>query len=258
MGKIWRSNDSFVFEVSGDKRYLIARPGGFFLADYAPKGAADGFCLFLRRRLSGRKIESAEQLGLDRIVILRTAEHNIILELFGKLNIILTDGAGTIVHALSERDWSKRSIRPGKPYVPPESLDYLAGGKSEFVKLVAGKSKSELARLLGLGKMIEHVWAEPDELWEKLNKIDIDPDQVEQEFKQLDISKAKSEKSSETAKLEKSIAKQEKLINEYEQKAVGLRKAGEHMFSRLAEYDEQVSKARKTGQKRLKVTLSSD
>ncbi|MBR9679609.1 MAG: hypothetical protein GOU99_01000 [Candidatus Altiarchaeota archaeon] len=255
MGKIWRAYDSFVFEVSGEKRYLIARPGGFYLADYAPKGKAGNFSLFLRRRLNGRKIEQAEQLGLDRIVILRTADSQLILELFGKLNIILTDLSGTIIHALSERDWSKRSIRPGKTYVPPESFDFLSIGKQAFVELVTDKNKSELAKLLGIGRMIDDVWGVPEELWDHLNQIDVDPDLIEAKFKQLDLEKGRSEKSSKTKKLEKSIAKQKKTIEQYEERATELRNTAEQMFSRLVEFDDRLSNARKTKQKRLKITL---
>ena len=95
--------------------------------------SAPMFCMFLRKRLIGAKIISAEQAELDRIAIFKLScydemgfaiELRLICEIMGKYaNLILTDSDGKIINALKLVDFSASEIRqilPGLKYTLPE------------------------------------------------------------------------------------------------------------------------------------------
>ncbi len=79
----------------------------------------DRFAQVFRSRFSGARVTSVEQINFDRILRIGTDRGSIILELFGRGNIILTDEEGRIIAATEQREWSARKILPGEPYVPP-------------------------------------------------------------------------------------------------------------------------------------------
>lgn len=73
-----------------------------------PKSPApSGFAMKLRKHLRNKRIENVQQLGVDRIVDLTfgsgEAEHHIILELYDRGNIILTDNSYSILNILRPR-----------------------------------------------------------------------------------------------------------------------------------------------------------
>lgn len=70
-----------------------------------PKGMIpSGFSMKLRKHLKNKRLERIEQLGVDRIVFFQfgsgEAAYYIILELYDKGNIILTDHEFTILYLL--------------------------------------------------------------------------------------------------------------------------------------------------------------
>ncbi|KAK7086161.1 hypothetical protein SK128_004141 [Halocaridina rubra] len=73
-----------------------------------PKSPApSGFTMKLRKHLRNKRIENIQQLGVDRIVQLTfgsgEVEHHVILELYDRGNIILTDNNYTILNVLRPR-----------------------------------------------------------------------------------------------------------------------------------------------------------
>ncbi|MGC8586464.1 MAG: NFACT family protein [Candidatus Micrarchaeia archaeon] len=83
------------------------------------------FAIAARKRLKGFKIEKIEQLNNDRIVRMHLTKGDekayIIVELFGKGNLILANGSGTITLAYMQHEFKDRSIRIGSAYAPPKS-----------------------------------------------------------------------------------------------------------------------------------------
>jgi predicted ribosome quality control (RQC) complex YloA/Tae2 family protein len=250
VGKIFRQGDVFAFEITGDRKFLIARPGGFYPSNYAPRGEADGFCMFLRKRLTGQIIRGVAQHNVDRVVFLEFDSFRLVFELFGKMNIILIEDGGV---AGSLR-------RCGKTYAPPESVDYLSLPESEFLRLTEGRTKAEVARLLGIGKLVETVWGGGiHSSLRKIAEIPLSPDEVEAEFKAGD-EKELTEKSiqganSKTRQMEKTLAELKKGIDESRAKAEGYRKAGKLVLSNLPFFDGEIKKAFQKGEKRIKVTV---
>jgi len=267
IGKIWRRGNIFVFEVSGaGKKFLIVRPGAIYLADYAPRGEADSFCMYLRKRFSGKKVEKVEQVGSDRIVKLSFPELDLILELFSTGNIIVVDKEGIIQNAFVQRKWSSREIRRGIPYTPPPFLDWLSMEKKKVVELIRGKSKAEVAKLLGLGRKVEKYWSEnPEEFVERIFEEASKPlssDEIEREMKAEDERKLVEEelrkREGKIKALEKSAEELQRKIEEYERKARIYRKAGDYIFQHLHEVEGMIERARRNGEKKIKVSLPID
>lgn len=255
LGKAWRSGDAWVFETSADKGYLVARPGGFYLTDYAPRGDATGFPMFLRKHISGRIVREVSQHKVDRVVRLHFNGAQLIFELFGRGNVVYQQ-EGEVQGAFRQ---SKRARR-GEPYRPPESVDYLAMGRDEFVGLVEGMDKGEVARELGIGQLVEEVWGGPAEMWEKLQALadePLDPQQVEEHFRERDreqlAARKREKKEAEKARLRKSIEGVERTIEEYEEKAGRLEAAAQHVMRNLHEYDRKLREAAGEGRRKLKV-----
>jgi len=163
---------------SGEGKRLIRfiLPGTAFLATAKPAyGRLPGFCTFLRKHVGNARLESIEQLGFDRIVILTfvklgapDGEHRVevrfklIIELLAPGNALLV-GEKTkktrkgdppeiiedaILHLFQPQQFKDRTLRGGVPYQPPppppdlhqpERLVTLAteSGKEILVKALA-------------------------------------------------------------------------------------------------------------------------
>ncbi|XP_060573398.1 LOW QUALITY PROTEIN: ribosome quality control complex subunit NEMF-like [Ruditapes philippinarum] len=81
-----------------------------------PKNPApSGFSMKMRKHLKGRRLESVEQLGVDRIVDLTfgsgEAAYHVILELYDRGNIVLTDYEYTILNILRPRTDQSQDVR---------------------------------------------------------------------------------------------------------------------------------------------------
>ncbi len=100
-------------------------------------GEPSNFAIAVRKRVGGYQISSISKVNDDRIVkfLLSKGESHlgIILEMFGKGNMVLVDEEGKILLAYTYEDFRGRSIRPRAAYKPPEnlSMDILAGSKEE-------------------------------------------------------------------------------------------------------------------------------
>lgn len=255
LGKVWKARNAYVFEVSGPKKFLITRPGGFYLADYAPRGMADGFSMFLRKRVSGKVVSSVGQHNIDRVVFLELGSQTLVFELFGKGNIILLED-GRIEGFLRR---SKRFEKGGE-YVPPESVNYLSVSSEEFSKLVEGKDKAGVSRTLGIGSLVEEAWG--DDMQAFLKKVaddPLNPEEVEGRFRDEDVdamkAEAEDEASAERKRMEKSIKELQETIEEYGQKSRHYRKTAEKLMAERTHYDGVLGKASQKGEKRIKVTL---
>ncbi|MCL4121461.1 UNVERIFIED_CONTAM: hypothetical protein GTU68_067008 [Idotea baltica] len=73
-----------------------------------PKSPApSGFAMKLRKHLRNKRLESIEQLGVDRVVDMTfgsgEASYHLLLELYDRGNIVLTDGEFNILNVLRPR-----------------------------------------------------------------------------------------------------------------------------------------------------------
>ena len=152
----------FQFSQKGEGKVLlrVMPPAGAYLTSEKPAMEAmpRDFCVVLRKHLNNAFFEKAEQLGFDRILSLsfRRGEQllTVVLELFGRGNVILCDEAGVIIQALTYKSWKDRSIKKGTPYARPPSSHSLPD--MDYQEFTGALSSGEeivrvLAAPLGLG-----------------------------------------------------------------------------------------------------------
>lgn len=68
------------------------------------------------------RIEKIEQGWNDRILVIHAERANIIIELFGGGNIIVTDEKNTILFVHASKEWKGRTLKMKEKYVPPQNL----------------------------------------------------------------------------------------------------------------------------------------
>jgi predicted ribosome quality control (RQC) complex YloA/Tae2 family protein len=118
------------------------------------------FAMALRKHLGNAILEEIEQVGFDRIVILsftgRNRErYNLIAELFGKGNVILTNDSYEILAVMLPKRYSTRELVGRAKYqLPPARANPFELSAEEIARVVS-ESKGDLvralARDLGLG-----------------------------------------------------------------------------------------------------------
>lgn len=140
------SKEELLFSLrsrEGAKKLLLscrADTAGLYFTSYPPENPAKPpmLCMLLRKHLTGAKILSLEQDGLERIIKIKMQAVNelgdivyftLVVEIMGRYsNIILVDGNSVIVDALRRVDEGKSHIRtvlPGEKYVYPPAQNKL-------------------------------------------------------------------------------------------------------------------------------------
>ena len=134
------------------------------------------FCMLLRKKLTGGRLASIRQVGLERALYLDwdcvnelgdIVRLTLAVEIMGRhSNIILIDTDGSVLDAIKRVDWDMSSVRPvlpGLPYSPPPQaegrLDLSVSAPADFVAAVEqGKddvlSKALLAVSHGLSPLV--------------------------------------------------------------------------------------------------------
>ncbi|MDX9693989.1 MAG: ribosome rescue protein RqcH [Methanothermobacter sp.] len=116
------------------------------------------FPMLLRKHLKGGIIEGVEQYDFDRILkvrIKRDKIYTLVVELFGKGNIILLDEDDKIILPLRREVWSGRKILPGETYKHPpgQAINPLKFDMDQLTQQIRA-SKTDIVRTLarsGLG-----------------------------------------------------------------------------------------------------------
>ncbi|XP_071079995.1 ribosome quality control complex subunit NEMF-like [Haliotis cracherodii] len=102
-----------------DQKVVILLESGIRLHstefDWPKNPAPSGFSMKMRKHLKGRRLESIQQLGVDRIVDFQfgssEAAYHVILELYDRGNIVLTDYEYTILNILRPRTDNSQDVR---------------------------------------------------------------------------------------------------------------------------------------------------
>ncbi|MBI3600247.1 MAG: NFACT family protein [Nitrospinae bacterium] len=135
------SESSLTIEIrSGNKNYLLhisVEPQFARIhligKKYPNPASPYSFCMYLRKHLTGARIDEISQVKNDRIVIIRLSKnsqadgdavshkYNLIAELTGRTgNIILTDGDMKILMIALKRERRERDLRTGSVYTLPQ------------------------------------------------------------------------------------------------------------------------------------------
>lgn len=104
----------------GENEYIIEPGIRFHPTKYIEKTEdKDNLCEKISKEIGNSKVNSIEQINEDRIIEISTSQGSLILEMFGKGNVVLVRD-GTIVCALKNEKWADREIKPYAKYNPPK------------------------------------------------------------------------------------------------------------------------------------------
>ena len=177
------------------------------------------FALALRKGLEGSRVAGVEQHGTDRILVIELSgkeEKRLIVEMFGKGNLILINNRGIIENVYSSVSFSDRSLRKGVQYAFPQQR-----GKP--------KADAESERLEEVGKRFATLSELLDSLYAEERSTQINP-----------------EKSRESEELRKSIEKLHKQIEEMGIRSEECKKVANGIFARMHEINELLERVRKS------------
>ena len=123
-----------------------------------------GFCMQLRKYLDHAYLKVVEQKDAERIVVFeldKKDKYYLIVELFSKGNIVLTNDKYLIIGALENQNWKDRTVKPGEIYVfPPASINWKNIKEKELFELIHKSEKRNLATSLATDLGLGGVYAE--------------------------------------------------------------------------------------------------
>ncbi len=163
MQKIFQKGKQLRFEIfvsgSGTKE-LFFEPGKLFLTNYKREASNERFSQYLRKHLSGQKIVSIRQIGLERIVEIETEGNILALEMFSKGNVIFCDKTRMILMPMEIQEWKSRKIAQGQIYkYPPPVKNPFVLDISEFQDTMQ-RSEKGLAAFLATETNLSGKYAE--------------------------------------------------------------------------------------------------
>jgi len=147
----------------GEGKQLLKIIPGKYLCLSNEKGDAPlrptGFCMQLRKYLSNAFIKAIEQKKSERIVVFeleKQGDYFLIIELFSKGNIVLTDKDYKIIGSLERQIWKDRAVKQGEIYIFPEAgVNWKTMSEKELSAILQKSDRKNLATCLateiGLG-----------------------------------------------------------------------------------------------------------
>jgi len=119
------------------------------------------FAMLLRKYLSGGKVLSVRQQGLERLIILEigkgSATYRLIIELYDDGNVVLADAENRIIRPLVSHRFKDREVVAGVPYLLSEN-DPTASPE-QFASFLRNDDR-DLVRALAIGCMFGGTYAE--------------------------------------------------------------------------------------------------
>lgn len=157
-------------------------------------GHPSGFCMYLRKRLSGARIRSISQLAKERIIIVafetKDAIYKVIIELFGKGNLIVCDADEKMLSLHKSQEWKDRSMKVGMQYKSPPSRPDVSRLSSDDISSLISSSThpkivKSLATDLGLGGTYAQELCIRAGIDQSLKPAEVDPGKLYEAFQRL-------------------------------------------------------------------------
>jgi predicted ribosome quality control (RQC) complex YloA/Tae2 family protein len=149
--KIYQVNQKeFVFQLYRSdlkkRDFFISLTKGIAFYDAEKPEEATQLSMLFRKQLSEKRIVGIDQINFDRVVkiTLHTGQE-IILELFGSGNLIITDN-GKIVFAMDQHVYKTRKILIGEEYIPPSTVNPVESRETFFS--ILNSSKASIVKTL--------------------------------------------------------------------------------------------------------------
>ena len=139
-----------------------------------------GFCMQLRKYIDNAIIKNLYQHESERIVIFefeKLEKYSLVVELFSKGNIILTDAKNVIITALESQEWKDRTIKPKEKYVfPPLEINWKELSVKKLQEILKKSEKRNLATSLATEVGLGGLYAE-----ELCRQAEVDLNQIPKE-----------------------------------------------------------------------------
>lgn len=161
--------EKFVLKIhtkNGTHEILIALPSLITQTTHKWKAEENqpSFVNATKKELDNAKIEKVEQEGVDRVLTIHTTQGNLIIELFGDGNLILTDKQNKILAVHAAREWKGRTLKRNHIYKPPAgpvAWDALPDKISELQPSAPFRSVgSWMVSTLGIPPVSTEAWAQ--------------------------------------------------------------------------------------------------
>lgn len=132
------------------------------------------FCMQLRKYIDNATINKIYQKEAERIVILeleKSQKYLMIVELFSKGNLILTDENYQIIAALEHQVWKERTVKVGVKYIfPTRGPDWKTLSEKELTGIFQQSKKNSLVISLATDLGLGGTYAEEVCRWSHLDK----------------------------------------------------------------------------------------
>jgi len=147
------------------------------------------FCLTLRRYLNNSIIKKIRQINAERIIEIELEKEDkfkLIIELFSKGNLLLTNQQNQILALLEKQRWGERELKLKEIYLgPPSSFNYFKTNFEDLKEIIKKSQKSKLITCLATEIGFGGTYSEEICLKSKVNKNQ-KPNQItEQEIKTI-------------------------------------------------------------------------
>ena len=169
VSQIYHKDQEVMFQlhaVGEGKRLLKIIPGKYLSLTTEKESALrpSGFCMQLRKYLSNAFIKSISQKDAERIVVFefdKKEPYYMIIELFSKGNIVLTDENYNIISVFVWQKWKDRTVKPKEIYkFPAPGVNWKTITEKELSEILEKSEKKNLATALATELNLGGVYAE--------------------------------------------------------------------------------------------------
>ena len=181
----------FQLHARGQGKQLLKVIPGKFVCLTDSKGEAPrptGFCMLLRKYIGNASITSFQQKDSERIVVFELEKKEkffLVVELFSKGNIILTNSSWKIIGSLERQIWKDRVVKPHEQYIFPEvGVNWKTISLAGLEKIISLSDRKNLATTLATEIGLGGVYAE-----EVCSRSGVDKDLLPNEVSKVNIKK---------------------------------------------------------------------
>ncbi len=169
VSNIYSGGGSWILKAhtSRGKMYLRIRPGGYvYFSSVEPyEKDVDRLARFMRSRIRGGLLTGYEQMGLERILVIKITRggetYHLVAELLPRGFLVVADKDMTILYADRFEEMRDRAIRPRIKYAPPP-------GSRNPIEEDAGKLAERLRAGRDLVRGLVKGWGLPGEVAEEI------------------------------------------------------------------------------------------
>lgn len=182
-----------------------------------------------KKMLDNLRITKVTQVGMDRILIIEGESANIIVELFGGGNLIVTNDKNIIQFVHFSKEWKGRTLKMREKYVAPQNerknthpLEEKINQPIHGFEIVSEKNRMQMIPVFDKTKNVSPVQ----------RIFEIMEENIIEEWKKPKVdSKLEAQKEA----LRVNAERQRELLNEWENKISEQQRAGEWVYEHFAE-----------------------